>query len=61
MVSGIGGASAAQDLLRSIEDLGQLLQQSQAETMRMAEKLLKAGVQQTIEDSSVGNQVDLTA
>lgn len=61
MVSGIGGASAAQDPLRSLEDLGQLLQQSQAQMMRMAEKLLKAGVQQAIQDASVGNRIDVSA
>ncbi len=61
MVPGIGGAAAGPDLVRAFDDLGRLLKQSQAEAMQMAEKLLKAGVQQTIQDASVGNQVDLTA
>ena len=61
MVQGIGGAGAGPDLVRALDDLGQLLKQSQAQAMQMAEKLLKVGVQQTIADSAVGNQVDLTA
>ena len=61
MVSGIGPASAVADLLRSIEDLGRLLAQSQAAEMNMAEKLMKAGVQQTVQDASVGARIDLTA
>jgi len=60
-VQGIGGAAPGPDLIRALDDLGQLLRQSQAQAMQMAEKLLKVGVQQTIADSSVGNQVDLTA
>ncbi len=60
MVSGIG-ANGGPDLLRAIEDLGRLLQQSQAEAMMTAEKLLRAGVQQAVQDSSVGTRVDLTA
>jgi len=61
MVSGIGGASAGPDLLRAIEDLGRLLQQSQVEVMKTAERLLRAGVQQAIQDASVGARVDLSA
>jgi len=49
------------DPVRAFDDLGRLLQQSQAEVMQMAEKLLNVSVQQTISDASVGNQVDLTA
>ena len=61
MISGIGGAYPGQDLLRAIEDLGRLLQQSQAEATKTAEKLLRAGVQQAIEDASVGGRIDLSA
>jgi hypothetical protein len=61
MVSGIGGANSGPDLLRAIEDLGRLLQQSQAEAMKTAEKLLRASVQQAVQDASVGARVDLTA
>ena len=60
-MQGIGGAAPGPDLIRALDDLGQLLRQSQAQAMQMAEKLMKVGVQQTIADSSVGNQVDLTA
>lgn len=65
MVSGIGRANAAQDLVRAIEDLGRMFQQSQAEMMKTAEKLLRAGVpeavQQAVQDASVGARVDLDA
>lgn len=61
MVSGIGGTHPSQDLLQGIEDLGRLLKQSQAEAMNTAEKLLRAGVQQAVQDASVGTRVDLTA
>ncbi len=62
MVSGIGGAyRGGQDLPRAIEDLGQLLRQSQAEAMKTAEKLLRAGIEQAVRDASVGARVDLTA
>jgi len=65
MVSGIGRANAAQDLVRAIEDLGRMLQQSQAEMMKTAEKLLRAGVQETVQqavqDASIGARVDFNA
>ncbi len=61
MVSGIGGAVRGPDLFSAIEDLGRLLQQSQAEAARLAEKLLKAGVQQAVQDASLGGRIDLTA
>jgi hypothetical protein len=61
MVAGIGGAAPGMDLVRAFDDLGRLLQRSQAEVMQMAEKLLKVSVQQTISDTSAGNRVDLTA
>ena len=65
MVSGIGRANAAQDLVRAIEDLGRMLQQSQAEMTKTAEKLLRAGVQEAVQqaaqDPSVGARVDLGA
>lgn len=38
-----------------------MLQDSQAMAMKAAEKLLKAGVQQAVQDSSVGARIDLTA
>jgi len=61
MIPGIGGASSGADLARAIDDLGLLLKQSQDEAMQMAEKLIKASVQQTVQDTALGNQVDLTA
>ncbi|MGA2639684.1 MAG: hypothetical protein ABSG21_02125 [Spirochaetia bacterium] len=59
MVPGIGNARA--DLAQAIEDLGAMLQNSQALAMKTAEKLLKAGVQEAVQDSSVGAQIDITA
>jgi hypothetical protein len=60
MVQGIGAASSA-DLVRSLQDLGQNFQDLQAMAMQFSEKLLKAGVQQAVQDASLGNAVDLTA
>jgi len=59
MVPGIGRARA--DLAQAIEDLGTMLRNSQAMAMKTAEKLLKAGVQQAVQDASLGAQIDLTA
>ncbi|MGA2380866.1 MAG: hypothetical protein ABSG85_16340 [Spirochaetia bacterium] len=59
MVPGIGRARA--DLAQAIEDLGTMLRDSQAMAMKTAEKLLKAGVQQAVQDASLGAQIDLTA
>jgi hypothetical protein len=59
MVQGIGPSRA--DLGQAIEDLGTLLKDSQALAMQAAEKLLKAGVQQAVQDASLGSRVDLTA
>ena len=61
MVSSTGGLSPATDFLRSIEELAQVLRDSQAQAMQMADKLLKVGVQQAVEDSTVGAQIDVTA
>jgi hypothetical protein len=59
MVSGIGNARA--DLAQAIQDLGAMLQNSQALAMKTSEKLLKAGIQEAVQDSSVGAQIDITA
>jgi hypothetical protein len=61
MMSATGGVSPGMDSLRSIEDLARVLQDSQAQAMQMADKLLKVGVQQAVQDSSVGTRIDLTA
>lgn len=60
MVQGIGAGSPA-DLVKNIQDLGKLLQDSQAMAAQTAEKLLKVGVQQAVQDASVGNAIDVTA
>jgi hypothetical protein len=59
MVPGIGDARF--DLGQAIEDLGALLQRSQAMAMKASENLLKADVQQAVQDSSLGARIDLTA
>ena len=61
MVSATGGVSPGMDFLRSIEDLARVLQDSQAQAMQMADKLLRTGVQQAVQDSSVGTRIDVTA
>jgi hypothetical protein len=61
MVSPTGVVSPATDFLRSIEELARILRDSQAQAMRVADKLLKVGVQQAVEDSTVGAQIDVTA
>jgi hypothetical protein len=54
-------AQGGVDLARSLEALSAVLQNGQDETMRLAEKLMKVGVQQTIQDKSVGMLIDTTA
>lgn len=61
MVSATGGVSPGMDFLRSVEDLARVLQDSQAQAMQMAEKLLRTGVQQAVQDSSIGTRIDVTA
>ena len=61
MMQGVGRPFTGPDLVRAFDDLGQLLQQSQKEVLQVAEKLLRVGAQQAVQDSAVGNQVDLTA
>jgi len=60
MVQGIGAAAQA-DFTKRIQDLGQLLKDSQAMAARVSEKLLTVSVQQAVQDASVGAAVDLTA
>jgi hypothetical protein len=59
MVPGIGDARA--DIARAIEDLGVMLQDAQAMAMKTADNLLKAGVQQVVQDASLGARIDVTA
>jgi hypothetical protein len=59
MISGISQGAA--DISRSLDALAALLTTSNEQTMRMAEKLLKVDVTQTIQDSTVGTQIDVSA
>ena len=59
MVPGISQGAA--DITRSLDALAALLTSSGEQAARMAEKLLKVGVMQTIQDSAVGTQVDVSA
>ena len=59
MISGI--SQGASDIARSLDSLAALLTSSNEQTTQMAEKLLKVSVAQTIQDSSVGTQIDVSA
>jgi hypothetical protein len=61
MVSGISQNSSAVDLAQSIDALAAVLRNSSAQSMQLAEKLLRIGAQQAIQDSSVGARVDTSA
>ncbi len=60
MVSSISAAPLS-DLAKAIEELGKLLQDTQNMSMQASQKLLKAGVQQAVQDASVGAAIDVTA
>jgi len=60
MVSSIGAAPLS-DLAKAIEELGKLLQDTQTMALQASQKLLKAGVQQAVQDASVGAAIDVTA
>jgi hypothetical protein len=59
MISGI--SQGAVDISRSLDALAALLTSSSEQTTRLAEKLLKVDVAQTIQDSTVGTQIDVSA
>ena len=59
MISGISQGAA--DISRSLDALAALLTSSNEQTTQMAEKLLKVDVAQTIQDSTVGTQIDVSA
>jgi hypothetical protein len=61
MLSATGGVSLATHYLRSVEDLARVLQDSQAQALEIADKLLKVAVLQAVQDSSVGARIDVTA
>jgi hypothetical protein len=60
MMSGIW-QSPAVDLARSTDALAAVLRNGSAQSMQLAEKLLRMGVQQAIQDSSVGMRIDISA
>ena len=59
MISGISQGAA--DVSRSLDALAALLVTTNDRAMQMAEKLLKAGVEQTIQDSTLGTRIDISA
>ena len=59
MIPGISQGAA--DITRSLDALAALLMSSNEQTAQMAEKLLKVDVAQTIQDSTVGTQIDVSA
>jgi hypothetical protein len=61
MLPGISRNSSAVDLIRSLDALAAVLKDSNAQSMELGAKLLKAGVQQALSDSSVGARVDTSA
>jgi len=60
MTSSIGAAPLS-DLAKAIQELGQLLQETQNMAMQASQKILKAGVQQAVQDASRGAAIDVTA
>jgi hypothetical protein len=61
MLPGISRNSSAVDLIRSLDALAAVLKDSNAQSQELADKLLKASVQQAVSDSSVGGRVDTSA
>ncbi|MGA2477646.1 MAG: hypothetical protein ABSG63_02715 [Spirochaetia bacterium] len=61
MLPGISRNSSAVDLIRSLDALAAVLKDSNAQSMALADKLLKVGVQQALSDSTVGARVDTSA
>jgi hypothetical protein len=61
MLASISRNSSAVDLIRSLDALAAVLKDSNAQSMEMADKLLKLGVQQAVSDSSVGMRIDTSA
>ena len=59
MISGISQGAA--DVSRSLDALAALLVSTNDRAMQMAEKLLKAGVEQAIQDSTLGTRIDVSA
>jgi hypothetical protein len=59
MISGISQGGA--DVSRSLDALAALLVSTNDRAMQMAEKLLKAGVEQAIQDATLGTRIDVSA
>jgi hypothetical protein len=57
----IGGISQGADLTRSLDALAAMLQNSQDQAMQLADKMLKAGVQQAVQDAAIGTLIDTSA
>ena len=49
------------DIARSIDTISAVLQNGQDAKMQLAEKLMKVGVQQTIQDRKMGTIIDAMA
>jgi hypothetical protein len=61
MLPGISRNSSAVDLIRSLDALAAVLKDSNAKSMELADRLLKAGVQQALSDSTIGVRLDTSA
>jgi len=61
MVSGISQGSIGADIGRSIDTMSAVLQNGQDAKMQLAEKLVKVGIQQTIQDTKMGTIIDAMA
>ncbi len=61
MLPGISRNSSAVDLIQSLDALANVLKEAYAQSAKLADKLLKMGVQQAVSDSTVGARVDTSA
>lgn len=59
MISGVSQGAA--DFSRSLDALAALLLSTNDRAMQIDEKMLKAGVEQAIQDSTVGTRIDVSA
>jgi hypothetical protein len=60
MISGIQGNDPG-DIARSVQAMQDVLVNAQAQSMQMAEKLMKTGIQQAIQDTQLGTLIDVMA
>ena len=61
MIPGISGADAAARLAQSVQSLAAVIQGSQQQEMDLANRLLNVQVQQAVQDSALGAQIDTYA